>query len=224
MTPRVSIIVALKDGERYLAEALDSITAQTVQDYEILVVDGGSRDRGPAIARGYPRVVCLEQAGRGFLNAWNTGIARARGEYLAFLDSDDRWSEDKLACQLGLLEAEPELDAAFGRMQFFLEAGCRLPRGFRPEVLAGPHAVPFSGATLLRRRALERVGAFDEGLNITGDLAWIARLREVCATAWVPGVVLRKRLHAGNLGHVTATATFRAELLEVVKRRLTARR
>jgi glycosyltransferase involved in cell wall biosynthesis len=224
MTPRVSVIVAVKNGERYLAEALHSITVQGYENYEILVVDGGSTDPSLAIARTYPQVVCLEQAGRGYLNAWNTGIGQARGEFLAFLDSDDRWSYDKLWSQLALLETDQSVDYAFGRVRFFLEADCPLPRGFRREVLEGDHAVPFCGSILARRRVLERVGLFDEGLGIAGDIAWTARLRDVCAAAWVDRVVLHKRLHAGNLGHVTAASTFKAELLQVAWQRVQERR
>jgi glycosyltransferase involved in cell wall biosynthesis len=219
-TPAVSIIVAVKDSARFLAQALDSIAAQHCDEYEVLVVDGGSTDDSLAIARRYEHVRCLQQSGRGFTNAWNSGIEASAAEFIAFLDSDDYWAPDKLAPQLALLRAHPDAAYAFGRVRFFLEPGCALPAGFRPDILEGSHAVPSCGAMLVRRSAIDRVGLLDEGLRIASDIAWLARLRDCGASAALDRVLLHKRLHAANLGHATDPALFRSELLEVARQRI----
>ena len=86
MTAAVSVIVAVKDSARFLAQALDSLQAQHDDEHEVLVVDGGSRDGSLEIARAYPKLRCLQQDGHGFANAWNTGIRSSRAEFIAFLD------------------------------------------------------------------------------------------------------------------------------------------
>lgn len=217
--PAVSVIVAVKDSARFLAQALDSIAAQDCDEYEVLVVDGGSRDDSLEIARRYPRLRILAQSGRGFANAWNSGIQASQAEFIAFLDSDDRWAPDKLAPQLALLRRHPEAVFAFGRVAFFLEEGSPLPPGFRPDILEGEHAVPFCGAMLVRRSAIDRIGLLDEGLHIASDIAWLAKLRDSGEVVDSDRVLLHKRLHGGNLGHTTAPALFRAELLQVARQR-----
>src|SRR6185503_15656269 len=100
----VSVVVPTHNGERYIAEAIDSILAQTVPPAEIIVVDDGSIDEGPRIARSYDAPVSvLHQANAGAAAARNTGIAAATQPYLAFLDHDDLWTPRKLELQLAAL-------------------------------------------------------------------------------------------------------------------------
>ena len=97
--PTVSVVIPLYQTERYIAETLQSVLAQTLADFEVIVVDDGSSDRGPAIARavGDARVRVVRQNNRGLAGARNTGIRNARGRYIALLDADDLWEADKLA-------------------------------------------------------------------------------------------------------------------------------
>lgn len=222
--PAVSIIVATRNSERFLAEALDSIAAQSFDDYQVLVVDAASTDATLEIAHAYPKVTCIQQGGTGYANAWNNGIATSRSPFVAFLDSDDAWSTDKLASQMAVIEADRHTEVVFGRVQFFLEPGCPLPPGFRPALLGQSHAALMPGTTFIRREALDRVGLLDESMQLASDIPWNARMRDTCVIDSVDRVVLRKRLHAGNLGHTTSWPTFRAELLSVMKQRVDAAR
>ncbi len=221
--PTIDIIVAVKNAERYLAAALESISAQTCQDFRIVVVDGHSTDNTLAIAQEFPKVTCLQQSGRGYLNAWNTGIAAGAAPLVAFLDSDDHWPPDKLEAQLDVFRQTPELDCVFGHVRFFRESGDGLPVGFRPEILEGSHAVPFNGSMLVRRIACDRLGPFDERLTIAGDIEWILRLRDRCQVGWVDRVLLFKRLHGGNLGEQAGRERWRSDLLTLARRRIAAR-
>lgn len=222
--PAVSIIVATLNSERFLGEALHSIAMQAFDDYQVVIVDGGSTDATLDIARAYPKVVCVQQRGTGYANAWNNGIAYSRSPFIAFLDSDDTWSADKLASQMDVLERDPRVEVVFGRVQFFLEPGCPLPPGFRPALLEQSHAALMPGTTFIRREALDRVGLLDEAMKLACDIPWNARMRDICVTGSVDRVLLRKRLHAGNLGHTTSWPIFRAELLSVMKQRADAAR
>jgi glycosyltransferase involved in cell wall biosynthesis len=96
-TPLVSVIMPVYNGEAYLAAAIDSVLGQTMQDLELVVVDDGSTDGSTAILARYgERIRVLRQANAGVSAARNAGIASARGEFIAFLDSDDWWESDFL--------------------------------------------------------------------------------------------------------------------------------
>lgn len=91
--PQVSVIIPLYNKGRYIARALDSVFAQTFEDFEVLVVDDGSTDNGPEIVAGYadPRLRMIRQTNAGPGAARNRGIKEAKGHYVAFLDADDEW-------------------------------------------------------------------------------------------------------------------------------------
>ena len=121
--PCVSVIIAVKMAAVYLVDCLESVAAQTFTDYEIIVVDGRSTDATEAIARSYAKVRFFQQTGQGFADAWNFGLRKARGDYITFIDSDDRWTPNKLAGQLAMLQGTPGLEAVIGKVRFFLKPG-----------------------------------------------------------------------------------------------------
>lgn len=197
----ISVVVAVRNGERYLREALDSIVGQG-HPVEIVVVDGRSTDDSVAIASSYEPVRCLTQRGEGLGNAWNEGIAASSGELIAFLDSDDRWLPGKLKTQVAHLEADPELDAVIGMVRFFLEPGQPIPSGFRHHLLEGEHVGRMPGALLARRRTFERLGVFEESYRIAVDVDWFARLKDAgLGLDVLPEPVLEKRVHDSNLSN-----------------------
>ena len=106
MAPRISVIVPLYNKAPYVRRALDSISRQTFSDLEVIVVDDGSTDEGPALVSAYgdERVRIVAQVNLGPGAARNRGIERARGELIAFLDADDEWLPDYLAESVRLLD------------------------------------------------------------------------------------------------------------------------
>ena len=88
--PRVSVVSAVRNGERYLSEALESVMGQTLPPDEVLVIDDGSTDATADIARSCGARV-MPRRGRGVSDARNTGIAECRGDLIAFIDHDDVW-------------------------------------------------------------------------------------------------------------------------------------
>lgn len=120
--PRVSAICIFLNEERFIAEAIESVLAQEFQDFELLLVDDGSTDGSTEIAKGYAerypdKVIYLEHPGhenRGMSAARNLGISRARGEFIAVMDADDRWYPNKLAEQVAILDANPTVGVACG--------------------------------------------------------------------------------------------------------------
>src|SRR4051812_31179197 len=107
--PSVSVIIAVKNGERFLRDCLESVLAQTFQPVEIIVIDGHSTDSTPAIARSFPQVRYLLQSAPGLSAAYNQGIQGASGELIAFISHDDLWTPDKLAIQVNWMAARPDL-------------------------------------------------------------------------------------------------------------------
>jgi len=120
--PRVSATIIFLDGEAFLAEAIESVVAQTYSNWELFLVDDGSGPAATAIAKEYAarypgRIIYLEHpnhANRGRSAARNLGIRHARGELLAFLDADDVWLSSKLADHVALLDANPEVGMVCG--------------------------------------------------------------------------------------------------------------
>jgi glycosyltransferase involved in cell wall biosynthesis len=218
--PALSIIMAMKNAQRYLTQALDSISSQSFQDFEIVVVDGNSSDDSRKIAELYPKVRCIAQHDEGFSNAWNLGIESSRAPLVSFLDSDDIWLPSKLALQVARLESHPAADCVIGRVQFFRD-GETLPRGFNPDLLNGSHMAYMPGTSMLRRKVFDRIGHFEAKLGIVTDIAWFAKLRDEGVTIdSIDEVVLRKRVHANNLSYVTQGARYRTELLAMLGQRL----
>jgi glycosyltransferase involved in cell wall biosynthesis len=120
--PTVSVIVSAFQAEHVLAQAIDSVLAQTYGDYEILIADDGSTDGTRKVAAAYevtyPERVRLlrhpDHRAHGVGATRRLALGRARGEYIAFLDADEVWSPAKLAQQAAILDAHPEIDLVSG--------------------------------------------------------------------------------------------------------------
>lgn len=125
--PKVSIICAFLNAERFLGEAIDSVLGQDYAAFELILVDDGSTDSGTAIARGYAerfpdQVRYLEHPGhsnRGASPSRNLGLREARGEYIAFIDSDDVWRPGKLSEQLSIMRANPRIGMLCGQVNYW---------------------------------------------------------------------------------------------------------
>ncbi len=122
MEPRVSAIIIFLNEHRFLAQAIESVLAQTFTDWELVLVDDGSTDGSSDIARRYAeqypgRIRYVEHPGhenRGMSASRNLGVRHARGAFIAFLDGDDMWFPNKLEHQLALFENYPEAEMVYG--------------------------------------------------------------------------------------------------------------
>ena len=172
--PVVSVVIPLYQTEGLIAASLGSALAQTFGDFEVVVIDDGSRDRGPEIAAacGDPRVRVVSQENRGLAGARNTGIRESVGRYLAFLDADDLWAPTKLAECVALLEADPGIGVTFTPSEFIDDDGKSLGLLQRPknELFTAEHVfcrnpVGNGSAPVIRRDALEDVAFHDAALG-----------------------------------------------------------
>jgi glycosyltransferase involved in cell wall biosynthesis len=217
---RITVVMAVKNAAAYLADALDSIAAQTRAPHEVILVDGRSTDGTHAIAARYPGVRVIQESRRGYASAWNDGIRASTGDAIALLDSDDRWVPEKLEWQTNALTADPDADAVIGHVTFFAEPGRTLPPSFRPELLDRPHVGYVPGALLVRRRVFDTVGLFEPDWVVANDVDWFARLKDHGARVIVlPQVVLDKRVHDGNLSYLSArTSIINTEIIQALRR------
>jgi glycosyltransferase involved in cell wall biosynthesis len=193
----VSVVVPVFNGERFLSDAIGSILAQAHRPLQVLVVDDGSTDGTADLARAFgPPVEYSSQANGGAAAARNTGVRRAAGRWLAFLDADDLWTPDKLQRQLAALAADPRLD-------FVLDHAREEPMSGGAVGVEQGLAVPgyLPGALLVARETFLRVGLFDAGLRVAEFIDWHARATELgLRSAMLPEVLLIRRLHDDNLG------------------------
>ncbi|MCL4396266.1 MAG: glycosyltransferase [Chloroflexi bacterium] len=219
----VSVIIAVRNGERFLAQAIESVLAQTYREMEIIVIDGQSTDGTSTIARSFPQIQYVLQSGHGVADAYNLGIQLANGEYVAFLSHDDMWMADKLEVQIGYLAAHPEVQYANARTKFFVEPGCEIPTSFRKGWLEGDQVACIMETLVARKGAFDLVGLFDDSLPTSHDVDWFARARDLgVPTIVLPQALLRKRIHASNLSLTTPGGP--RELVQVMKRSIDRKR
>jgi glycosyltransferase involved in cell wall biosynthesis len=209
--PTVSIVVPTFNRAGLLAETIASVLEQTFADFELLVVDDGSvddtRDVVQAIAD--PRVVFLPMSHCGNLSILrNAGISKAQGSFVAFLDSDDLWREDKLGVQLDLMSSRAEAGFAFSGYDTFTAAGVERTKLYRDDgapstvrsvfddMIRGKLVI-FSSCVLIRRELLDRTGLLNEQLR-TGDYELFTRLAWSSEAGIIHAPLVKVRRHEGN--------------------------
>jgi glycosyltransferase involved in cell wall biosynthesis len=228
---RVSILSALYNHERYVAQAIQSVLAQTHTDWELLIWDDGSTDSSLAIARTYAREnpekikVFTHPGGanRGQEATRNAALEQATGELIALLDSDDFYLPRKLE-RLVPLFADPAIGLAYGKAEFLRELeGKRYPSGIelQPEgevfeALVRDNFI-CAGATLFRRRCLENGSRFDTSFKTIGEYPLWLRIAKDWKVGHVSEVVSVWRDHGRNLGTTLATEA-KAELVRLNER------
>ena len=195
--PRISCIVPVFNGARFLAEAIDSILAQSLAPFEVIVVDDGSTDATPDVPGRYgERVVYVRQDNAGPSAARNNGVLQSHGEFVAFLDADDRWHPDKLARQAQRFSIRPELDISLTHARnFWVDALRDEEANFD-----GQRVGVLPAQTLVARRTVfDRVGLFDAGQMHREVPAWLAHASSQGAVIeTLPDVLTDRRIHEAN--------------------------
>ncbi|MGD0731345.1 MAG: glycosyltransferase family A protein [Terracidiphilus sp.] len=215
MTGLVSVVIPVRNGARYLGEAIKSVLGQEQIDVEVIVVDNGSSDGSGALAESFGAPVRVVGEGRlGAANARNAGVRLARGEYLAFLDADDVWASGKLNRQVRELEARKDLDMVFTFGENFLSPELTEAQGrevsYKAEI--GPFIIP--STMLARRESFVRVGEIPE-LREGEFIAWYGLAVSLgLRSEIIPEALFRRRVHLSNSTRIDA---HRADLLRAAK-------
>jgi glycosyltransferase involved in cell wall biosynthesis len=224
LSASISVIIGVYNAEPYLAEALDSVLMQDYRPLELIVVDDGSTDASGEVAQRYEEVHFIRQANGGNGSARNTGVEAATGEFLAFLDADDRFTEGKLSLQMRALDGDPDLDMVFGHVQEFISP--ELDTETRASIRA-PAATPMPWTApnlmLIRRASFDRVGLFSTAVRVGVTVDWFARADEAGLRHRIlPETVLERRIHTQNNG--LRERDSRSQYLHVLKAALDRRR
>jgi len=205
-TPRVSVVMSVYNGERYLRESIDSILNQTFTDYELILVDDASADGTPHILDEYTdrRVVrAVNPSNLGLAGSLNRGLAMARGSYIARQDADDISHRERLAAQVAYLDAHQEVGAVTATVQWIDGRGepvkvWRQPTdgGAIQETLL-VYCCLVHGSALYRREAALEIGGYDAQLHTGQDYDFWLRMSEGWDLACLPEVLYEYRCHAG---------------------------
>jgi glycosyltransferase involved in cell wall biosynthesis len=202
MEPTVSVIIPAHNSSSTLPDTLDSLCAQTFQNFEAIVIDDGSTDNTGIIARSYgQKVRCIRQTNLGVASARNSGISNSTGTLLAFLDSDDLWHRDKLEHQVALLSERPDLDATYCGVVVVdneLNELRRIPaneyKDLCRSLLLYSSVIPSSPSTLMvRRRCAESVGGYDTRFSQCADWDFLIRLSQVAKLSPIEEYLVRYR-------------------------------
>ena len=213
MTPRVSIVMAAKNYARFLPMAVESVRAQTFADWELLIIDDGSRDDTPQAVRPFltdPRVRYVRSDSLGQSRAKNLGIGLSRGEFVAFLDADDAWLPTKLEKQLARFI--PSVGVIYSRRLLMDEDGrvakpqaasatdesTRRRTEVAPPSMFVQNFVCFSSA-VVRREVFARVGAFNPEWDLSIDYDLWLRVGTHYEFACVDEPLVLYRTGHGNL-------------------------
>jgi glycosyltransferase involved in cell wall biosynthesis len=217
----ISVVVPIFPGARFLAEALDSILAQSLPPDEVIAAGGGADDERAVAERYGGRVRWLGQPAANPAAARNLGLQAARGDLLAFLDPDDFWRPEKLARQAARFAARPDLHLCLTHLETVWTEPEQAER-YR----ASPRAEPIPGYTastlLARRQAFEQIGPFDQAYFVSDETSWFMRAAEagLLFDLLPEALVYRRAPRARPDGPAAAE---RDELLEIVQAALTRR-
>ncbi len=198
--PLVSVIIPVYNGDRFLADALDSVFAQTYRPIEVIVVDDGSTDRSGAVAQSRPGVRYVRQENAGVSAARNAAIHISRGELIGLLDADDVWLPEKLRLQVACMVENPECGLVASHNVHFLQQGLDRPSWFPANRIGKEESALIPSTWLVHRTTFDRVGLFDVSFRQSEDVEWLARAKDAgIAARIIEKPLVRKRLHDRNL-------------------------
>ncbi|HJQ32235.1 MAG TPA: glycosyltransferase [Pyrinomonadaceae bacterium] len=207
-SPAVSVILPVYNGEDYVGCAIESVLAQTMQDFELIVVDDGSRDSTPTVVQSYgDRVRYVRQENGGVASAFNHGLRLARGRYVSWLSHDDVFLPTKLEEQLRAVAHLGTPAVCYTDIRYIDEQGVvteereleEHPPGevLRNLIVGGPVSLA-SYSLLYDRRCVEEVGTYDEAQRYTQDADMLVRLARRFPVVRAPGKLMSIRRHGGR--------------------------
>ena len=207
MSPNISILMSCFNSEKTVSEAIESILSQSYRDWELLVIDDASSDRSVEIINGFSdkRIHLLQQENQGWPAARNYGLKHAKGEFLAFLDSDDTWHPEFLTRMIDAISDNPAAILAYcGWQNVGLQGGRGEPfippeydAADRAEVFLGGCRWPIHGV-VIQTSVVRDAGGFDETFRASADYDLWLRVATKGRLILVPEVLAFYRHHDGE--------------------------
>ncbi len=209
-SPLVSIIIPCYNGRPFIGEAIESVLAQGHTDWELIVVDDASTDDSGDVVKKYcddKRIRLLRNnKNLGIAGTKNRGIKDSRGRFLAFLDQDDIWNNDKLSLQLARLQQDPATGVVCSGMLFTGPDGdgTTVFTGFddkdQRELIKNLYITPVNSSSvmMIRKACLEKIGLFDESLKGWDDYELLMRIAAEFKVCYERALLVKKRIHPGG--------------------------
>lgn len=228
VSPTVSVIMNCYNGEKYLKEAIDSVYAQTYQNWEIIFWDNCSNDRSADIAQSYNDKLKYFRSNENTSlgEARNFAIAKASGQYIAILDCDDVYFPNKLELQASLLDEDQKLGLIYSNCLFVDADGKTIGVHFdrvRPvrgdiykSLLLRPNFIPCP-SVMLRKSAIDKVGSLDKNLSYSEEYDLFLRMSKEYTFTYIDDPIVKYRLHDSNMAGKGVLA-MTLETIEVIKR------
>lgn len=205
--PKVSVIIPTYNRAAYIIRTLDSVFAQTFTDYEVIVIDDGSTDNTSEVLKPcLDRITCIRKVNGGQGSARNAGISMAKGEYIAFLDSDDLWLPAKLETQVRFMDDHPEYGMTFAACEVIDDAGNVIGDWDRPvdftfdAILLRGNFIMIP-TVIVRNEVFDQVGLFDEARDLISveDYDMWLRIGLRYRIGFVDAILAMYRFHSGNI-------------------------
>ena len=202
----ISVVIPCYNQAHYLGEAIESVLAQSYPYFEIVVIDDGSTDSTAEVAGRYPGVSCIRQENQGLSEARNTGLRHSGGEYVVFLDADDRLLPEALQAGIECLKTNPECAVTFGHYRLIASDGSFLKQRRQPVVGKDSYAallqrnyIGVPAVVMYRRAVFASVGGFDSSVDASADADMYLRIARRFAVCGHEKVVADYRQHGVNM-------------------------
>lgn len=218
--PRLAVLMAVRNGERWVAEAVESVLRQASADFELIVVDDGSTDRTGAILDGYgdARLKVLHQEQAGLTRSLNHALRLTTAPLVARMDADDVALPERFAKQVAFLDSHPEV-GLLGTGCHEISPSGEVLRTISPPVEDGAirralirRNLFIHSSAVMRREVLEAVGGYDETLPVAQDYDLWMRMSRITRMANLPEPLVLRRLTPGRVSSVRETERLKAEV------------
>jgi len=211
--PKVDVIIPAYNAAKYLPAAIESVVAQTFEDWRIVLVDDGSTDDTAAVVAPFieqlgPKLEYIKQVNRGLPATRNTAIANSSAEFLALLDADDVWLPGRLSESLKYFEGHPEVGLTYGYNDRIDPEGNVIDTFDRPQKNGVGRIAPYiymrkvdlcCPTITFRRKCVDEVGPFDESLRATEDRDLWIRIALRYEVALVPKLIAHYRMSPNSM-------------------------
>lgn len=215
MTPNsISVIVCVDRDIRFLSEALESIRQQSrMVDELVMIISEATPKSFADVIDGFDPDIVERQSEPGLAAARNLGVALSSGEFITFLDADDRWTAQKTELQVDCINRQ--LQIVLGHLRRF-RAPVSSEREFPSGFFTQDQLAMTPGGIMISRREFERLGPFNTNYTVASDHEWFVRLRRSGAIVHqLKAVVLKKRIHTENLSH--KMTVYRKEIMDMLR-------